>query len=329
MRIMMDLVRAIREDGLTLSAILRQQQQYHEHRRWSVFDLFAQRRPSEIDPRDRAAIWHAARAELTTQPAGIRLATLGVRLANEIAGENPIGSVVLHAAAAWSARYWLEEEAHHEVAYGMLLEMMGDEPIPEEEVVEHRGAFPDDNYARVCMLQACVEIEAAITYGEMAKKAHDPLVRDVFLNIMRDEVQHRQYFTSFAQALVDADVYPAKDVLAMAFTWIRPNGETHGSTRKQQTNREGFVNWWERVRTEDGDELALHDEQIRSAYLQSKKERSVLKAVFEATGQRYENVSELRRGYMKSLVRAKPAPTESGIVSTIAEAIATREAAAE
>ncbi|MBX3191032.1 MAG: hypothetical protein KF819_28810 [Labilithrix sp.] len=308
---MMDLVRAIRDDKLTLTNILRAQQEYHEQRRWSVFDVLKTRRPHRIDPRDRAALWHAARAELTTQPAGIRLAVDGVKLANEIRSANPVGAIVLHAAAAWSARYWLEEEAHHEVAYGMLLEMLGDAPIPEDEVVEHRGFFPEDNYARVCVLQACVETEAAVTYGEMAKKAHDPLVRDVFLAIMRDEVQHRQYFASFAQALVDAEVYPAKDVLAMAFTWLRPNGETHGSKREKQSEREGFVNWWERVRTGDDDDLALHDEQIRSAQLQAKKERSILKVVAEATGQRYATVHELQRGYFRSLVAGRRA--ESGV----------------
>ncbi len=300
MRVMMNLANAIRNDQLTLTTILRQQQAYHEYRRWSVFEVLGSRRPSQIHPQDRAAIWHAARAELTTQPAGIRLAAAGVRLAEEIADTNPLGATILHAAAAWSARYWLEEEAHHEVAYGMLLEMVGEEPIPQDEVVEHRGFFPGDNYARVCVLQACVEIEAAVTYGEMAKKAHDPVIREIFLRIMRDEVQHRQYFTSFAQALVDASVYPAKDVLAMAFTWIRPKGgETHGSKRKAQTQREGFVNWWERVRTDD--ELALHDDQIRSTYLQTKKERSILKMVAEATGRRYATPTELQRGYFQSL----------------------------
>jgi hypothetical protein len=308
MQVMVNLVHKIKHEGLTLTGILRYQQRYHEHRRWSVFEILKDHKPSTFHPHDRAALWHAARAELTTQPAGIRLAVAGVELAKQIERENPLGATVLHAAAAWSARYWLEEEAHHEVAYGMLLEMVGESPIPQDEVVEHRGFFPQDNYARVCMLQACVEIEAAVTYGETAKKAHDPLVRDVFLRIMRDEVQHRQYFTSFAQALVDAGVYPAKDVLAMAFTWVRPKGgETHGSKRERQTQREGYVNWWERVRSGEGDELALADDQIRSEYLQTKKVRSVLKAVADATGQRYGSVEELKKGYFRSLVGGRPA----------------------
>lgn len=297
MQVMMDLVRAIKDDNLTLTEILRAQQRYHEHRRWSVFDVFRSRKPKQIHPRDRAAIWHTARAELTTQPAGIRLAVSGVTRANELRTENRVGSIVLHAAAAWSARYWLEEEAHHEVAYNMLMDMVGNDPIPEDEVVEHRGFFPDDNYARVCILQACVEVEAAVMYGEMANTSEDPLVREVFLRIARDEVQHRQYFTSFAQALVDAGVYPAKDVLAMAFTWIRPKaGETHGSGRAHQTERQGFVNWWEHTRTDEGDALA-----VAPQHLQATKERTILKVASLATRQDYGTFAELQRGYFQSL----------------------------
>lgn len=311
MRVMTGLAKAIKDDGLTLTGLLRYQQRYHEFRRWSVFDVLAGRSLERLHPQDRAALWHAARAELTTQPAGIRLAQAGVKLAGEVARDNPLGATVLHAAAAWSARYWLEEEAHHEVAYGLLLEMTGGEPVPQAEVVEHRGFFPDDNYLRVCMLQACVEIEASVAYGEIAKGAHDPLVREIFHRITRDEVQHRQYFVSFAEALIDAGVYPAKDALAMAYTWVRPKGgETHGSKRERQTEREGFVNWWERVRKDEGDEYALKDEWIRSDDLQAKKVRSVLKAVAQATGQRLDSVEDLQRAYFRSL--AGPARGAAG-----------------
>lgn len=313
MRVMTGLAKAIKDDGLTLTDILRYQQRYHEYRRWSVFDVFEGRKLEQLHPQDRAALWHAARAELTTQPAGIRLAQLGVKLANELGRDNRLGATVLHAAAAWSARYWLEEEAHHEVAYGMLLEMIGDDPIPQDEVIEHRGFFPDDNYVRVCMLQACVEIEASVTYGEIAKTAHDPLVREIFHRITRDEVQHRQYFVSFAEALIDAGVYPAKDALAMAFTWVRPKGgETHGSMREKQSSREGYVNWWERVRKDEGDEYALKDEWIRSEDLQAKKVRSVLKAVAQATGLRLESVDDLQRAYFRSLAARPAAPRAAG-----------------
>ncbi|MFV0133049.1 hypothetical protein ACLGIH_07390 [Streptomyces sp. HMX87] len=95
--------------------------------------------------------------------------------------------------------------------------MAGVDPIDEAEVIEHRGPFPTDNYARVCILQACVEIEACVSYGWQSRTSEDGLVRDVFLTIMKDEVQHRQYFASFAKALVESGVYPVKDVLSMAF----------------------------------------------------------------------------------------------------------------
>jgi hypothetical protein len=121
-------------------------------------------------------------------------------------------------------------------------------------------------------------------------------------------VQHRQYFVSFAEALIDSGVYPAKDALAMAFTWVRPKGgETHGSMRERQTAREGYVNWWERVRKDEGDEYALKDDWIRSDYLQAKKVRSVLKAVAQATKLELESVEDLQRAYFRSLAPARAA----------------------
>jgi ferritin-like protein len=302
MNILTNLVGDILDKNYTLTKILRVQQEYHEKRRWSVFEVIGDRHIENLYELECAALWHASRAELTTQPAGIRMAVQGVTLAEKIKSENPVGAMVLHAAAAWSARYWLEEEAHHEVAYGMLLEMTGTPPIEHDELVEHRGFFPDDNFARVCMLQTCVEIEACATYGYMAHSAKDPLVREIFQRIMRDESQHRKYFISFAKGLVDSGVYPVKDVLSMAYTWLRPNvGETHGSTREQQPERQGFVNWWERVRIDEESGLALTDEQIRSKSLQSRKEKSIFSAVSEATGIKVNSVKELQVAYFKSL----------------------------
>lgn len=311
MRIETNLYSKIKDEGLTLTQILRQQQQYHEYRRWSVFDVIGDRKIQNCHPRDRAMLWHTARAELTTQPAGIRLAVAGSQLAKEIEKDNPIGATIFQAAAAWSARYWLEEEAHHEVGYGLLLEMIGGDPIPQEEVVEHRGFFPDDNYVRVLMLQACVEIEATVFYGTMAKIAYDPLVRDIFLHIMRDEVQHRQYFVAFSQALVDAGVFPAKDALAMAFTWIRPNGETMGSSREKQTERQGFVNWWEHAKTDTDDPYEAASI-MRTPELQHLKERGILRAAGKATRQTFAKFPDLQRAYFKSLANKRP----SGVSAT-------------
>ncbi|PAZ17399.1 hypothetical protein CLM62_02455 [Streptomyces sp. SA15] len=300
MLIMTDIVKELRA-GATISDVLRTQQSYHEQRRWSTDALFDGRRLARPDPGDKAALWHAARAELTTQPAGIRLAVDGVKLAGEIRESNPLGSDVLHVAAAWSARYWLEEEAHHEVAFGRLMEMADIDPIDESEVVEHRGAFPADNYARVCVLQACVEIEACVSYGWRARTTEDELVHDVFHTIMKDEVQHRQYFASFAKALVESGVYPIKDVLSMAYTWIRPNGgETFGSTREAQTERQGFVNWWERTRTGD-DEFALGGDALHEGSVHTQKLTSVFALVREVTGIETRSYEDLKRAYFASL----------------------------
>jgi hypothetical protein len=301
MLIMTDIVGALTE-GASISTVLRHQQSYHESRRWSTDTLFDRRTLNKPCADDRSALWHASRAELTTQPAGIRLAVDGVKLANELRDSNPLGSRVLHVAAAWSARYWLEEEAHHEVAYGRLLEMAGIDPIAENDVVDHRGPFPMDNYARVCVLQACVEIEACVAYGTQAKRSADPLVRDVFHQVMKDEVQHRQYFVSFAKALVDAKVYPVKDVLSMAYTWVRPRaGETYGSVRDEQTRRQGFVNWWEGLQVKDGDDFVLEGDWLHAEALHARKLSSVFALVREATGIGVRTLDDLKRAYFASL----------------------------
>jgi len=301
MRIITNLVEELR-NGMSISDVMRIQHEYHEMRRWSVTDLIKNKDIGKVSRNDKAVLWQAARAEITTQPACIRLAVDGLKLANELEGKNKLGNAVAHIAAQWSARYWLEEEGHHEVGYGTVMEMAGLDPISEEEVKEYRGAFPTDNFARVCMLQACVEIEACVTYGEVAKTSDNPLIKQVFGKITADESQHRAYFISFARALVEAEAYPLKDILSMAYTWIRPKGgETVGSHREKQNKREGFVNWWENMKTDPNDELAMAEEQFRSQHLQEKKVRAVLSAVEEGTGIALKTVSDLEKVYMKSL----------------------------
>ena len=183
--------------------------------------------------------------------------------------------------------------------------MTGLPPVNYDELVEHRGFFPDDNYARICMLQAFVEIEATASYNAISRSSQDPLVKEVFERIMRDEVQHRQYFISFGRGLVATNVYPAKDVLAMAYSWIRPDhGETYGSTRQAQSKRQGFVNWWERVETDEATGIALADEHIRSADVQELKVRSLLSAVRDVTDLDIHTVDQLRKTYFASLKNA-------------------------
>lgn len=305
---MMNLVSAI-EQGLTLPQIVRRQHEYHEYRRWSVFDVLKQYDDIELDRRDRVALWHIARGELTTMSGGIGLAKTALEYARELGSTNRVGATVLHAAATWIARYWLEEEAHHEVAYGTLLDEVCGDAIPDDDLMRHRGLFPTDNFLRNLMLQACVEVEVAVTYAEAAKTTTSPLMREFYTRISRDEVQHRQYFVSFAQGLVDAGVYPAKDALAMAFHWVRPSGELYGSTRSAQSTRTGYVNWWETVRVESDDPNAITQDQHFAAEIFAKKTKSVLKAVHQVTGQDYETVDELKKAYFRSL--REPSTTNS------------------
>jgi hypothetical protein len=296
---MTDIVKELRA-GATISDVLRVQQSYHEQRRWGTDAVIGGRRLTNAHHADRAALYHSSRAELTTQPAGLRLAVDGVKLANELRDSNPLGSQVLHIAAAWSARYWLEEEAHHEIAFGRLLDMAGLDEISTDEVVHCRNPLPADNYARICVLQACVEIEACVSYDWVSRNSQDPLLKEVFRTVMKDEVQHRTYFVSFAKALVDSGVYPIKDVLSMAYSWVRPDGgETLGGTRSAQTERDGHVNWWEHTR--EGGDLAIGHEALIGEAVHRKKVTSVFALVREATGIQTESYEDLKRAYFASL----------------------------
>lgn len=311
MRVQMDLCRAL-DEGATLQQICRTQHRYHEWRRWSVFDILARHRGSKaISKRDHAALWHVSRGELTTLPAGVGLAETALQMARSLEETNPRGARVMHAAAYWIGRYWNEEEAHHEVAYGALLDELCLDPIPDDDVMRHRGMFPRDNFLRNLVLQACVEIEVSVTYAYAAKTSDNPMIREIFTQIMRDEVQHRQYFVAFAQGLVDTGVYPAKDALAMAFHWIKPGGELYGSTRSAQSNRDGYVNWWEMTRTDaDQDATAVTSDQHFDERILSQKRTSVLKVASQTTRSRYDSLPGLKRAYLRSLAtRPELAPS--------------------
>lgn len=300
MPIMTDIVNELRS-GATLTHVLRAQHSHHELRRWSSDRLFDGRRLTRPDENDKAALRHAARTELTTRPSGVRLALDGTRLAHEIRESNPLGSDVLHVAAAWSARYWLEEEAHHEVSLGRLMEMAGIDPISEEGADEHHRTFPSDNYARICVLQACLEIEACVSYQHAARTSNDELVRDVFHRIVKDEVQHRQYFASFAKALVESGVHPVKDVLSMAYLWIRPDsGETFGPTPETWPGHQDFANRPEPIRT-DREVLAPGGDTSPEGVVNAQRSSSVFALVREVTGIEIRSYEELKRAYFASL----------------------------
>jgi hypothetical protein len=146
----------------------------------------------------------------------------GARLADEIGGTNPLGGDVLRIAASWTARHWPKEEARHAAVLGRLGDMAGTgHPGPDEPP----GSFPTGNYARFCALRACAEADAGRAYEDAARTSEDPLLHDVFHALARDEARHRRYFAAFAKALVDSGVYPVKDVLSVAYTWIRRTGD--------------------------------------------------------------------------------------------------------
>ena len=305
MKVVTDIAKKLTDEGWTLQDFMLEQHKYHEHRRWSVESILDKYKDDpkakNFSKEDKAALWHVLRGEATTQPGGLSIAVNAYELANEYSKSNKDAEVILRSLEAWLARYWLNEEGHHEVAFSRLADMAGIEKISNEELISHRQYFPMDKIGRKLVLQACVEIEVTVSYSHMVKNSENPLVREVFAAVQKDESQHRLYFISFAKALVDVGIVPHKDILSMAYTWIRPGGETYNTEREKFSKREGYVNWWENV--DCNEKYSMSERQYKNDQIHRQKEISVFQMVKFVTGIDVKNLDELKKAYMDSLKR--------------------------
>jgi len=158
----------------------------------------------------------------------------------------------MQACGTWS-RYWNEEEAHHETVFIRLADATGMDRVADETFLQFRQVFPMDDMLRTLMLLAISEITAAVNYGQCQQVVQEPGLRRLFKQVAADEIQHRNYFVSFAKALVDSGEYHPKDAFAVAHLFLREDGEIQGSTRAALEDRREYVNWWDHIDTADGD----------------------------------------------------------------------------
>ncbi|MCK9893939.1 hypothetical protein [Frankia sp. AgB32] len=241
---------ALTRRGMSLVEITWEQQRLHEARRWSVVEMLDGIDVARLTPLERAMVWNAGRAELTTKPGADRLERQADAECGRWQRSNPTVAAIMQACGTWS-RYWNEEEAHHETAFNRLAALTGMEAIPDETFLEFRQVFPDDGMLRTLVLLAISEITAAVNYGQCRAAATDPGLRALFAQVAADEIQHRNYFLSFAKALVDSGEYQAKDAFAVAHLFLREDGELGGSARERVESRDTHVNWWDRLDTAD------------------------------------------------------------------------------
>ncbi|MEU3980912.1 acyl-ACP desaturase [Streptomyces sp. NPDC026672] len=272
--IVTDLYDALTRRGMSLVDVTWEQHRLHESRRWSVVEMLADVDVDRLTHRDRVLVWNAGRAELTTKPGADRLERQAEAECHRWRDTAPAVAAVMEACGTWS-RYWNEEEAHHETVFNRLAAVSGMEPISNETFIEFRQVFPDDSMLRTLVLLAISEITAAVNYGQCQQVVEDAGLRRIFKQVAADEIQHRNYFVSFAKALVDSGAYPARDAFAVAHLFLREDGELQGSAREQREARGTHVNWWDHLDTTGTD--------FRPEALE-KKEQLVCGALKKITG---------------------------------------------
>lgn len=289
--IISDLYDALTRRGMSLVDVTWEQQRLHESRRWSVVEMLSAIDLRRLTKVELNMVWNAGRAELTTKPGADRLERQADAECRRWQGKHPVVSAIMQACGTWS-RYWNEEEAHHETAFNRLAEAGGMEPIPDQTFIEFRKVFPDDDMLRTLMLLAISEITAAVNYGQCQFAAQDQGLRRLFKQVAADEIQHRNYFVSFAKALVDSGEYHAKEAFAVAHLFVRDDGEILGSTREKLEDRGTYVNWWDQIEDKVGDQSSLPE-------ALEKKQQLIFGALKKVTGIEVRSADEVEDTWME------------------------------
>ncbi|MFB1479764.1 ferritin-like domain-containing protein [Corallococcus sp. RDP092CA] len=283
-----ELYEALTQRGQSLVDVTWEQQRLHESRRWSVVELLSHVDFAHVGEADRHLVWNAGRAELTTKPGADRLERLADQECRRWQEKNPTVAAIMQACGTWS-RYWNEEEAHHETAFNRLSTVLGLEPITDATFIEFRKVFPDDDMLRTLTLLSISEVVAAVDYGQCSQMVQDPGLRALFKQVAADEVQHMNYFISFAKALVDSGAYKAKEAFAVAHLFLREGGEVHGSKRERVETRDTHVNWWDQLE---------HREGLYAPDALRKKEQLIFHALKRITGITVNSREELEDTWM-------------------------------
>jgi hypothetical protein len=261
-----NLYQTLSEEKTTLNDLIWEQHRYHEERRWSAVNLLEKVSLKDLTETDQICIWNAGRAELTTKPGADRLARLSDKECRQWQSYDPTLAVIMQACGTWS-RYWNEEEGFHECTLNRLSTLANLKATKNEEILEFRKIFPDDDMLRTLVLLAISEIVANVNYSLCAKLTEEPNLKYIFKQIAADEAQHMSYFNTFAKALIDSGQYSPKGALAVAHLFLKEGGELYGSAREQMEERDSHVNWWDTIRTNDKIDLNQTIEKKRNKIL--------------------------------------------------------------
>lgn len=245
-QVIAELYRAFKEEGRKLVDILWEQHRFHESRRWNAVELVESVRPERLTELDRLLVWCAGQAEMTAKPSADRMTRLADAECRRWQGKDDALASVIQALGSWT-RYWNEEEAHHEMGFMQLSLGLGFPAPTDASIIDYRKIFPDDDLLRTVTMLSFSEGIAAVDYGQYARRVQDPALKSLLKHVGADEVQHMQYFISFAKALVDSGAYSAKEAFAVGHLFLRDGGEMYGSMREHVEHRETHVNWWDHL----------------------------------------------------------------------------------
>jgi hypothetical protein len=286
-----DLHRAFKHEGRTLMDITWEQHRLHESRRWSAAALVEAVRPEKLTELDRFVVWSAGRAEMTAKPSADRMSRLADAECRRFQGKDDVVASIIQALGTWS-RYWNEEEAHHEMGFLQLSRMLGFPPVSDATVLEYRKIFPDDDLLRTVTMLSFSEGIAAVNYGQYARRVEDRGLKALLKHVGADEVQHMQYFISFAKALVDSGAYPLKESFAVAHFFLREGGELYGSAREHVEYRNTHINWWDHLEGGTGEAAAAPEALDRKRSL-------ILHALKRITGISCASAEEVEETWME------------------------------
>lgn len=275
-------------EGGTLVEMTWAQHSFHESRRWSATEMIEAIDLENLSEADKQFIWNAGRAELTTKPGADRLTRLADKECRDWQDREPGLAAIMQSCGTWS-RYWNEEEAHHEAVFNRLSNLLGLDQISNDTFLEFRKVFPDDDMLRTLFLLAISEITAAVNYGSCARRAKDPGLCALFKQVAADEIQHMRYFLAFSRGLVESKQYKAKDAFAVAYFFLREDGDLVGSLREKTEQRDSHINWWDHLEVSGIEDL----ENL------NRKKQLIFGALYHVTDIKVDSSEQVERKWME------------------------------
>jgi hypothetical protein len=143
--------------------------------------------------------------------------------------------------SSW-ALMWGAEEARHSLVQARCLDRLGVK-VRSKHALYKREPYPiGDTRVGTLMMNIISEARAAEFYRSLAKETKEPVIRNVWKLLGRDESRHARAFYVFAQELCDHHRDNKVAALQMAYVWLadRSEGLKHPAFYPHSTSAEGI-----------------------------------------------------------------------------------------